>query len=40
MTNRKPAVALIIGDGDSRYIDRIKKVSTKLNIKIYEIQKE
>lgn len=40
MTDKKPAIALIIGQKDQRYIKRLETVSKKLNIKIYKIEKE
>ncbi len=39
MTDKKPAVALIVGSKDKRYIKRLKKVTNKLNIKIFLIHK-
>ncbi|MEO1928513.1 MAG: hypothetical protein ABGX26_07480 [Nautiliaceae bacterium] len=40
MTHRKPAVALIVGDKDKRYIKRLDKVAKKLGIKVFLIEKE
>ena len=40
MTNKKPAVALIVGDNDKKYLKRLKVVSEKLDIKIIIINKE
>ena len=40
MTAKKPAVALIVGEKDKRYLKRLKKVANKLNIKIFLIPKE
>ena len=39
MTAKKPAIGLIIGKKDDRYVKRIKKVTQKINIKIFEIDK-
>lgn len=40
MTDRKPAVALIVGAGDNRYLNRFKIATKGLNIKIYKIERE
>jgi len=40
MTDKKPAVALIVGEKDARYLKRLKKVANELDIKIYKIEKE
>ena len=39
MTNRKPAVALIVNKKDKRFIKRLEKVANKFKIKIFFIQK-
>jgi hypothetical protein len=39
MTNKKPAVALIVGEQDQRYLNRINKVASKAGITIMEIRK-
>ncbi len=39
MTHRKPAVALIIGYKDRRYIKRLERVANKLGIKVFLIKK-
>jgi len=39
MTGKKPAVALIIGEKDKRYLKRAKKVAKKYKIKILTIKK-
>lgn len=39
MTNKKPAVALIVGKKDQRYLKRISKVASKVGITIMEIKK-
>lgn len=39
MTNKKPAVALIVGKKDQRYLNRINKVASKVGITIMEINK-
>lgn len=39
MTNKKPAVALIVGKKDQRYLNRINKVASKVGITIMEIRK-
>jgi hypothetical protein len=39
MTNRKPGVALIVGENDQRYLKRINLIAKKFNIKIYIIKK-
>jgi len=40
MTDKKPAVGLIVGEKDKRYLKRLEKVANELNIKIYLIDKE
>ena len=40
MTGKEPAVGLIVGENDSRFLKRLQKVSTKVNIKIFIIKKE
>jgi hypothetical protein len=39
MTDRKSAVALIIGKKDKKYIKRLEKVTNEFNIKIFFIKK-
>ena len=39
MTGKKPAVALIVGRRDKRYLRRLRKVTRKFNIKIFLIDK-
>ena len=39
MTGKKPAIGLIVGKKDARYVKRIKRVTNKFNIKIFEIDK-
>ena len=39
MTDRKSAVALIVGKKDKKFIKRLEKVADKFNIKIFFIQK-
>jgi hypothetical protein len=39
MTYKKPAVALIVGEKDNRFLKRLKKVAYKHNIKIFVIKK-
>ena len=39
MTDRKPAVALIVGKKNKKFIKRLEKVADKFNIKIFFIQK-
>jgi hypothetical protein len=39
MTNKKPAVALIVGKKDKKFLKRLKKVTSKFNIKIFIIEK-
>ena len=39
MTDKKPAVAIIAGDQDKRYLKRLYKVTNKLNIKTFIINK-
>jgi len=38
-TNRKPAVALIVGKKDEKFLKRIRKVAKEFNIKIFIIDK-
>jgi len=40
MTDKKPAVALIVGEKDNRFIQRLEKVTQELNIKVFIIKKE
>ncbi len=40
MTGKKPAIALIVGKKDARYLKRLEKVATKEEIKIFIINKE
>ena len=40
MTDKKPAVGLIVGEKDERYLKRLEKVADELGIKIYTIEKE
>ena len=40
MTNRKPAIGLIIGKKEDRYLHRLEKVAQELDIKIYIIERE
>lgn len=40
MTNKKPAVALIVGKKDERYLKRIELVSKELGIKVYRLEKD
>ena len=40
MTEKDPAIGLIVGKNDNRFLERLQKVSTKLNIKIFLIKKE
>jgi hypothetical protein len=39
MTDRKSAVALIIGKKDKKFIKRLEKVADTFNIKLFFIQK-
>ena len=39
MTNKKPAVALIVGNNDQKYIKRVEVLSKKLNIKLILLEK-
>jgi len=39
MTGKKPAIGLIIGKKDAKYVKRIKRVTDKFNIKIFKIDK-
>jgi hypothetical protein len=38
MTDRKPAVGLILGDDESRFLNRLHHVATKFDIKIFIIR--
>jgi len=40
MTHKKPAIGLIIGQKDSRFLNRLQKSTKKLNIKIFLIKKK
>jgi hypothetical protein len=39
MTGKRPAIGFIVGDGDERYIKRVKTVADKFDIKIILLQK-
>jgi len=39
MTNKKPAVGLIVDRKDTKFIKRLQRVATKFNIKIFLIEK-
>jgi hypothetical protein len=39
MTNKEPAIALIIGNNDEKYLKRLKLISDELNIKIIKLDK-
>ena len=39
MTNKKPAVGLIVGRNDKKFVARLKVVANKLNIKIIILEK-
>lgn len=39
ITNKKPAVALIVGDDDEKYLKRIQIVADKFDIKIIILEK-
>jgi hypothetical protein len=39
MTKRKPAVALIVGKKDKRYLKRLERIAKEVNIKIFLITK-
>ncbi len=39
MSGKKPAVALICGKKDKRYLKRLEKVATKYHIKVFVIDK-
>ena len=40
MTHKEPAVGLIVGKKDLRYLKRLQIVANELNIKVYIIKKE
>ena len=40
MTDKKPAVGLIVGKKDKRFLIRLQRVAKKFDIKIYVIDKE
>jgi len=40
MTEKKPAVGLIVGEKDKRFLIRLQRVAKKFDIKIYVIDKE
>lgn len=40
MTGKKPAIGLIVNKKDQRYIDRLKTIANKFDIKIFLITKE
>ncbi len=39
VTGKKPAIGLIVGDGDEKYLKRINRVADKFDIKIIILQK-
>jgi len=39
MTSKQPAVGLIVGSKDKRYLKRLQKLSKRYNIKIFVIEK-
>ncbi|MDD3477192.1 MAG: hypothetical protein PHI38_10015 [Sulfurimonas sp.] len=39
MTGKRPAIGFIVGDGDERYIKRVRTVADKFDIKIILLQK-
>lgn len=39
MTNRKPAIGLIVGFGDMRHLYKVERLAKKFNIKIFVIKK-
>lgn len=39
MTDRKPAIALIVGSKDERYVRRLNTLAKKLDIKIFILNK-
>ncbi|MDD5399995.1 MAG: hypothetical protein PHQ93_02270 [Sulfurimonas sp.] len=39
ITKKKPAIALIVGDGDEKYLNRVKTVADKFDIKIIVLDK-
>ncbi|MAD41917.1 MAG: hypothetical protein CL623_05945 [Arcobacter sp.] len=39
MTNKKPAIALIVGSKDERYVRRLNTLAKKLDIKIFIVNK-
>lgn len=39
MTDKKPAVALICGSRDKRYLKRLQRVANRYNIKVFVIEK-
>ncbi|MFA5460601.1 MAG: hypothetical protein WC274_00820 [Sulfurimonas sp.] len=39
MTGKRPAIGFIVGDGDERYIKRLRIVADKFDIKIILLQK-
>jgi len=39
VTNRKPAIGLIMGEKDEKFLKRLKLVTDKLNIKIIKLDK-
>ena len=40
VTKKKPAVALIVEDGDEKYLNRIKTVADKFDIKIIILERQ
>lgn len=39
VTGKKPAIGVISGDGDEKYLDRIRRVGDKFGIKIIVLEK-
>jgi len=39
MTGKEPAVGLIVGEKDTRYLKRLQKVANKFDIKIFVLKK-
>jgi hypothetical protein len=40
MTKKKPAIGLIVGEKDGRYLKRLRSISEKLGIKIIILDRE
>ena len=40
MTGRKAAIALIVGEKDEKFLKRLKRVSSKFDIKVYILKRE